>query len=370
MRSSVTGRLRAAQIAIAAVAAMGLVAFATGCSTAPQPEKEPVVKSGGAVEAFDTGSLGWDPSALRAHLPGVVGWRQSSPTGPGELVVLSAEGSAAVVWEAPEGVSCRPVGLDSSRGVLACSVGALDGRAFPEATYLCGADGSVTAVRVPAGYDTLTSFAFLGDGSGIAIATKYASDSIDSTIGLVAVDGSWKPVALDGTLPEYQFVENLFAIPATDKLAVVLKTEGTPANRDDEALVIASYSDGALSSLTPAFREDSLPNAAPLWGESGVLFVRSWRTKSTGGVVADLVKAVFVDGQWKESILVPDGGITTGIESGTVAVAQPDGALLVRSAGSPGDPQGSELLRIGASGALAPAGIGVADITGLLWHDR
>ncbi|MHB1342179.1 MAG: hypothetical protein ACYC77_00670 [Coriobacteriia bacterium] len=368
MRSRVTGRLRTAQIAIVAIAAMGALAAASGCSTLPPQEREPVDGPAESAGVFDPDTLGWDPSALRAHLPGVVGWRQTGASGPGELVALSSESSAAVVWEAPAGVDCRPIGLDPARGVLACVVGALDGRAFPEAAYLCAADGSVATVAVPEGYDTLTAFEFMADGAGIALATRYASDSIESTIGLVAADGQWKPVALGGTLPEFQFVENVFAIPATDKIAVVLKTQGTPANRDDEALVIAGYSDGTLSSFTPAFREDSLPNAAPFWGQTGVVFVRTWRTGASGGVAADLVSAVFADGQWNESVLVEDGAITTGIESGTIAVARPDGSLFVRSSGVPGTAQGAELLSVGASGKLTRAGIDVADVTGLRWY--
>ncbi|MGB4593857.1 MAG: hypothetical protein WBI63_08815 [Coriobacteriia bacterium] len=368
MIKSVMGRLRAARIAIAAVTAMGLLTV--GCSTAPRSGEPPATGTEGGSTAFDTATLGWSPSALDAHLPGIVGWRQPTATGPGMLVVASKEGSPAVVWEAPDGVACRAVGLDASRGTLACVVGALDGREFAEAAYLLGADGSVTDVALPDGYDTLSSFAFLADGSALALVTRYGAESIESTIGLVARDGSWSEVALAGTLPAFQFVENLFAIPASDKIAVVLKTQGSPADRDDEALVIASYSAGLLTSLTPAYREDSLPNAVPLWGETGVLFVRTWGTHAPGEPVADLVKAVFANGQWQESVLVKDGDITTGIESGTVAVAGPDGLILVRSAGAEGEPQGSHLLQVGAAGVLTDARIDVADISGLLWYVR
>lgn len=366
MIKSVMGRLRAARIAIAVVTAMGLLA--AGCSTAPKSSTSPSVDRDDGPAAFDTSTLGWSPSALNAHLPGIVGWRQPTATGPGMLVVASKEASPIVVWEAPAGVTCRAVGLDASRGTLACVVGAPDGREFPEAAYLLGADGSVTTVALPEGYDTLSSLAFLADGSALALVTRYGTEAIESTIGLVAQDGSWRDVALAGTLPRFQFVENLFAIPASDKIAVILKTQGSPADRDDEALVIASYASGALTSLTPAYREDSLPNAVPLWGEAGVLFVRTWGTRTPGKPVADLVKAVFSDGQWQESVLVKDGDITTGIESGTVAVAGPDGSILVRSAGAEGAQQGSHLLQVGAAGAPVDAGIDVADVSGLLWY--
>ncbi|MEN6429248.1 MAG: hypothetical protein ABFC80_00155 [Coriobacteriales bacterium] len=368
MLSRGKGRPRAALTAVVTLVATALV-LVPGCSVAPEP-KSTVGEGEAAGAAFEPSSLAWAPSALEAHLPGIVGWRQVSEAAPGQVVVLSEESSPAVVWEGPSDVVSSLVSVDAKLGMLAVTVRPADGRAFEETTYLCHPSGTVVAIKAPEGYEPPGSLVFLGNGSALALATRFGAEAIESTIGVVSIDGSWSQVALTGELPEFQYVERLFPVPGTDAFAVVLKTAGTPANRDDEALVLARYENGALRSFTPPFRDDCLPNAVPLWNTTGVVFVRSWRTDAQGQAIADLVEAVFSNGQWAERVLASGGGMTLGIESGTVAVPLPDGKVLVRTAGSFEEGEPTSLVAVESKGALAKTGLDVTGTTCLLWMEK
>lgn len=368
MRTHAKGRLRAAPSAVVSALTMALL-LTSGCSTkSALPESQEAAPDG--ATSFDPSSLAWDPSALEARLPAIVGWREASDGGRGQVVVLSEEASPVVAWEAPAGLACRAVALDPASRTLALTVSIIDGQAPREMTYLCHPDTRPKEVRLPDGYDTLTSLAFLPDGSALALATFYGPESIDATAGIVLADGSWSPVTLTGKLPEHQYVEDMFSIPGTDAFAIVLKTAGTPADRDDEALVLARHERGALVSFTPPYMEDSLPNAVPLQARQGVAFVRSWRIDQRGQVVPELVEARFAGNAWTERVLVSDHGITAGIESGTVAVSLPNDGMLVRSAAPQGDVQRSQLLRVQRDGTLVPTGMDVTGTTHLLWMSK
>lgn len=365
MVTRVKGRLRAAQIAVAVAAIAGLLP-AFGCSTARQ-EAPKTTPPGRAEQGFDPGTLAWMPSALQARLPAVVGWRQTGAQAGGELVAISRETSPQAVWEAPTDVACRVAAFDAARGTLVTVVEPAAGGSARPAAYLSAPDGTVTPIVLPKAYDTASAFAFASDGRAIGLLALYGTESIEATLGVVAGDGSWRALRLTGTLPRFQYVENIFAVPGTDVVAVVLKTQGTPANRDDEALVLARISGDEIRSFTTPLGEDSLPNAVPLWGADGVLFVRTWRSDAARGVVADLVRATYADGRWVEDVLVEGGDITTGIESGSVAVAMPDGTVLVRSPGQGGESDTQTLLQVGDGGRLSPTGMDVTGATGLVW---
>ncbi len=338
MWGSGRGRSLAARTAAAVVAAV-VLGSACGCGDGP-PSPGPPAQGGSesAVVAPELARIRWEPEALAGVAPALVGWREGAT---GSLVALT-EGyltseDVREVWRAPEGLSLDLVALDATGAHAAMIVTVADTEPpSGRRRALALADRAGTReVRLPDGFD-FSSAAFTPDGRLVVVAAELSATSVESTLGVAAADGAWQPITVAGEVPVHQFVERVMAVEGTDALALVLKTPGTPANRDDEALVLATLADTTLEVYTPAFFDDSLPSAVPLDGDEGVVYARTWR-EVLGRSAIDLVRARFDGAEWEEAVLREDAGIASGIETGQIAACAPDGTLWLRSAGTPAD---------------------------------
>ena len=338
MWGSGRGRVFAARTAIAVMAAVVLGATG-GCSDGARAPEQPA-GSGGvpAARAPELARISWEPARLAAAAPALVGWKEGAT---GVLVALS-EGLATSdgtreVWRAPEGLALELVALDAAGSQAAMLVTVADPDVpSGQRRALAVADAEGTReIELPDGFD-FSSAAFAPDGRLVVVAAHLGATSVESTLGVAAADGSLQPVALAGDVPVHHFVERVMAVEGTDALALVLKTPGSPADRDDEAVVLATLADDNLEVYTPAFFDDSLPSAVPLIGDEGVVYARTWR-EVAGRAVIDLVRARFDGAEWEEAAILEDAHIASGIETGQVAAAAPDGTLWLRSGGTPAD---------------------------------
>jgi hypothetical protein len=307
--------------------------------------------------------------------PALVGWQEGSA---GSLVALT-EGSATSdgvreVWRAPEGLEVDLVALDTTGSRAAMLVTVADAKppsGHRRALALAEAGGT-REVRIPDGFD-FSSAAFAPDGRLVVVAAELGATSVTSTLGVVAADGGWQPIVLAGEVPVHHFVERVMAVEGTDALALVLKTPGSPADRDDEAVVLGTLDGATLEVYTPAFFDDSLPSAVPLNSDEGVVYARTWR-EVAGRSAIDLVRARFDGTGWEEAALLQDAGVASGIETGQIAACAPDGTLWLRSVGTPangGSAQGERLLRL-APGSPVPeqTPVDVSQLRAWWWVER
>ncbi|MBN2248649.1 MAG: hypothetical protein JW733_08110 [Coriobacteriia bacterium] len=355
-------RSRATVIMLAGV----LLAGTVGCAE-PLPEEPAVVEE--ADSGFDVTSLRWDPSAVEGHLPGLVGWSRLNAADPGGLVAIPESGEPVTLWEAPaeDGVLYLPLAVDATGPRMLVAVTS-KGETGDEVTslVLLGPDGDAQLLETPEGYEGVLSATFVGEGV-IAVVSHATSETFETLPGTFTTSGAWEPLALEGEVPAYQFIERVTTVPDTDAVALLLKTPGGTGDRDDEALVLAKYEGGTLVTFTTAFRDDSLPGASPLWGSEGVVFPRTWRV-ADGAPVVDLVTAVWADGEWTERVLLEAAAIASGIETGQVATQAEDGTLWVRSAGTGDHAEGGSLLRLDAQATTATEmGTGLAGVDWFVW---
>ena len=350
------------------VAVLGGAAAMGGCA-------EPVVSDGVQPSAdepgtFDVASLAWDPSAVAARAPGLVGWQRSSATDPGALVALSpADGVITPLWTVPTdaGVTCVPLALDGSGQRMLLEVRSRDASGIPAPLLvMVGVDGAGRALDLPAGYEGVSSATFAG-GRALVVASHATPSTFETSIGVFSGDGAWRTVPLEGRTPEYQFVEWVAAVPGTDVFAVLLKTPGGTGDRDDDALVLARFDSDVLTVQTDAFGDDSLPGASPLHGAEGVVYPRTWR-EVAGVPVVDLVIARWTGTAWEERIALDAGPIASGIETGHVVCQGADGTLWIRSAAEgANDPILLSLDSRGAKPRYTAAALGTIDWFG--WID-
>ncbi len=309
----------------------------------------------------------WMPLDLAVARPGLVGWRRDTE-GRTVLVRLVPGAPADEVWEGPDGVLLERVALDVQGERLAALVRARTASATVEPGTLVtiGADGGATICEMPDGYEEVFSGAFLQGGDLLVVAAHTTKETIETTLGAVDASGAWRSLAIAGSLPTYQFIESVYAIPGTDAVAIVLKTPGGPGDRDDEALVLARRDGDVLRVFTEPFGDDALPTAAPLWGAEGVVVVRARFADEQGASpVADLVEIRWQGNVWSERVRLTGGAIANGIETGGVVAAAPDGTLWVRSAPSGAHGSGTGLLRL-ASSASEPETVSV-DLSDVFW---
>jgi hypothetical protein len=328
-----------------------------------------------AAVAPELARIRWNPKAVAGVAPALVGWQEGAA---GSLVALT-EGFATgdgvrEVWRSPEGLEVDLVALEATGSRAAMLVTVADAKppsGHRRALVLAEARGT-REVRIPDGFD-FSSAAFAPDGRLVVVAAELGATSVASTLGVVAPDGAWQSVMLGGEVPVHHFVERVMAVEGTDALALVLKTPGSPADRDDEAVVLTTLSDAMLEVYTPAYFDDSLPSAVPLNGDEGVVYARTWR-EVAGRSAIDLVRARFDGTGWEEAVLLEDAGVASGIETGQVAACAPDGTLLLRSAGTPADGgmgQGERLLRL-APGSPVPerTSVDVSQMRAWWWVER
>lgn len=369
------GRLRTARTAAAVAAAVVLVSV-WGCAGDVRTPEQPT--NGGEppmAVAPELAEIRWDPEAVASVAPALVGWREGAA---GSLVALT-EGFATSdgvreVWRAPAGLEVDLVALDATGSRAAMLVTVADAKTpYGHRRALALADaGGTWEVRFPEGFD-FSSAAFAPDGRLVVVAVELGATSVTSTLGVIAPDGAWQPVTLGGEVPVHHFVERVMAVEGTDAIALVLKTPGTPADRDDEAVVLATLADTTLEVYTPPFFDDSLPSAVPLNGDEGVVYARTWR-EVAGRSVIDLMRARFDGAGWEEVALLEDAGVANGIETGQIAACGNDGTLWLRLAGTPangGVAQGERLLRLApGSPAPEPTPVDVTQIRAWWWVER
>lgn len=373
MRGSGRGLLRAARTVIVLAAAV-VVGMTTGCGNdARVPEQPAVTTEPPPASAPELARISWDASALAAGAPALVGWREAEDDSAGALVALT-EGLATTdgpreLWRAPEGLAIDLVALDptGSRAAMLVTVADASVPSGRRRALAVAGAGGTHEVRLPDGFD-FASAAFSPDGSLAVVAAELAATSVESTLGVAAPDGTWQAARLAGDVPTYHFVERVMGVEGTDALALVLKTAGTPANRDDEALVLATLDGTTLETYTPPFFDDTLPSASPLNGDEGVVYARTWR-EVAGRPVVDLVRARFNGTEWEETALLEDAAMASGVETGQVAACAPDGTLWLRSEGTRADggaATGERLLRL-APGSTTPERTPVDVGTVLTW---
>jgi hypothetical protein len=356
---------RGTAVALALVLALAasLMLGPGGCAPKGPVEAEPP----GAAPAPAVAPTEWEPDALSAVMPGLVGWRATAAGG-GELVGISPEGTATVVWAAPVadgGVSYTAIAVDADGPQVLCA-GAEAQTGAVRSLLLLRADGRVEELAMPEGFDGVTSGTFVS-GRPLAVLTHATSTEYTSQIGTFSDGGAWQPVELTGRLPDYQFVERIALVPDTDAVAVVLKTPGGPGDRDDEALVLARFEGGALTAYTEAFRDDALVGAMPLWGAEGVVYPRTPSRVGLEGVV-DLVRAVWTGTAWQEEVVTEGAPLATGIETGIVAVQDPSGLYWVRQAGEGPHGAGTTLASFDvARDMIVPYSADLSDIDWFVW---
>jgi len=327
------------------------------------------------VVAPELARVRWDPQVLSGVAPALVGWRE----GEGSSLVALTEGFATSdgireVWRAPEGLAVDLLALDAtgSRAAILVTVADADVPSGQRRALAVADAGGAREVRVPGEFD-VSSVAFAPDGRLLVVAAELGATSVETTLGVAGSEGAWHPVMLAGEVPVHHFVERVMAVAGTDAFALVLKTPGSPADRDDEALVLATLTDSVLEAYTPAFFDDSLPSAVPLDGDEGVVYARTWR-EVAGRPVVDLMRARFDGGGWEEAALLEDARVASGIETGQVAACAPDGTLWLRSTGQAGDggaAHGERLLRL-APGSAVPeqTPVDVSQVLAWWWIER
>lgn len=325
---------RCCRVGIAGALALGLVLTAmlfVGACT-PQPREEPAPEAAqGEVPAFDPATATWEPAALAAAMPGLVGW-QSVDAGGGALVALSSDGTATVIWSSSpnEGLASDALAVDPAGPRVLCAVSAIDGVDAVSSLVLLGDDASVEELPMPEGYEGVIGAVFAADGRPLVVVYHATMEAFETQVGTYTEEGVWQPVTVEGDLPEYQFVERIAAVPGSDAIALVLKTPGGTGDRDDEALVLARLEGSTLTSYTTAFRDDALVGASPLWGVEGVAYPR---TPSAVGLpdVVDLVRVEWAAGAWAETVVAEGLPIASGVETGLVAAQGPTGTYWVRT---------------------------------------
>lgn len=354
------------------VAAALVIAVVAGACTAGQEvdttgDEESRPPSGRTEQA---GSLAWDATALRDAAASLVGWR-TSVGDHGSLVLLSDSDAPDTVWSAPGPGYGGPLAIDATEPlvVLAGEAGtpAAGGTAV-DALVILRPDGTVSSHDLPAEFGSLSG-ATISQGRVLVLAHRATTETYDTALFALGDDGAWQPVRLEGDVPAHQFVERAVAVPQTDSLAVVLKTEGGTGDRDDEALVLARLTGDELVVYSAPFADDALPGIAPLWAEEGVVFPRTWRVVD-GAPVLDIVVARWDGESWQERAVLEDADVASGVETGMAVTAGSEGVLWLRSAPSGAHGEGAQLLRL-PEGAAAPesTGVDLSDVGWFAWVD-
>lgn len=368
-RSNHHRRLRTA-VALALGSASIALLFAGAC--VPKSREEPAPEATqGQAPSFDQTTQTWDPAALVRATPGLLGW-QSAEEGGGALVALSPDTTTTVIWSsAPgEGVASTALAVDPNRPRVLCAVSAVDGvTPVVPSLLLLGDDASVEQLPMPEGYEGIVGATFAADGRPLVAVYRATAETFETQLGTYTQDGAWQPATVEGDLPEFQFVERIAAVPGTDAIALVLKTPGGTGERDDEALVLARLEGLALTSYTPAFRDDALVGASPLRDAVGVVYPR---TPGAGGLpdAVDLVRVEWSAGAWTETAVAEGLPIASGVETGLVAAQDPTGTYWVRTRDDGPHGTGSFLARFDpATGALTPTSLGLVGIDWFAWFE-
>jgi hypothetical protein len=346
--------------------ALVLAVLTAGCAVDPPPsDGNSGVDDGPAAEA----AIKWDAALLEKSEPCLMGWRGNSD-GSGALVALSPDGEEIQLWEAPVGVRYSFADVELSSGRMAVITAPIDPTVptpGDQRLAIVSRDGEVVGPTLPEEFGSVWSASFGPDGRLIVLAARFGTDEMDTALGAVGADGTWRDLLIEGELPDYHFVEKAMPIPGSDAVALVLKLPGAPGNRDDEALVLARLAGDTLKVFTPEFADDSLVSAAPLWAAEGVVFPRTWR-EVAGQPVVDLIEVVFDGSAWAERTLVEAGELATGIETGEVVAAAPDGVYWLRSAPTGSHGAGSKLMKLDAKTLkMETAAVDLGDIEWFRW---
>ena len=348
-----------------------LVSLLAGACT-PKEQAEPAP---GATQdtapAFDPATATWNPGALVAAMPGIIGW-QSVDAGGGALVALSSDGTATVIWSsAPnEGLASDALAVDPTGPRVLCAASAVDGAApVVSSLVMLGADASVEELPMPEGYEGVIGAAFAADGRPLVVVYHGTMETFETQLGTYTDAGVWQPMTIEGDLPEYQFVERIAAVPGTDAIALVLKTPGGTGDRDDEALVLARLEGLVLTSYTAAFRDDALPGATPLWGAAGVAYPRMPSVVGLPDVV-DLVRVEWNAEAWTETVVAEGLPLASGVETGIVAAQAPTGRYWVRTVEEGPHGAGAMLGELDpAEDMLTPTSLDLSDIDWFAWFE-
>lgn len=353
--------------AVACGLAVAVLLVAGGC--APVSSKAPAASADQQPGSFDPATAVWNPSALAGAAPGLIGWRSSS-SGGGALVAFTDEATETVVWSAApkDGTGLLVVAVDPLAPRVLCAAVSADQSVG--SLVLLDADGTVEELPMPEGYEGVIGAVFVADGRPLVVVYHTTTETFDTQLGVYERNGTWRPVSLAGELPEHQFVERIHQVPATDAVALVLKTPGGEGDRDDEALVLARLEGEKLVSYTAAFRADALVGATPLWGVEGVSYPSPSNADEPIGPM-DLIQVAWNGRTWVETPVAQGLALASGVETGLVTAHAPDGTFWVRSVGKGPHGLGTSLASIEPKGVgLVSTGLDLTDIDWFAWHEN
>ncbi|MDZ4178895.1 MAG: hypothetical protein U1E29_06655 [Coriobacteriia bacterium] len=320
---------------------------------------------------FDPSSMTWNPGALAQAAPCLVGWRTGGEGVPGALTVLSgASDGDPVIWRAPvepDLAYLQLIEIDPRGHRMIGALFTQERGAEPRTrTLLFAADGSVSDLPHPEGFEGIADVAFTDDGI-LAVAYHATVDDFRTTVGLVSPDGGWTPLVVEGDLPEYQFIEAVLTRAGSEMVGLVLKIPGGTGDRDDDLLVLARRSGSRLGVETSPYYDDSLPGAQSLWSADGVVFPRMW-SMTDGESTPTLVRVEWIGSEWVESELAEPGSVPVGLDGGGVVISDAAGGYWLREIGDDPHGAGSKLLYL-ARGEMTPRATGtdISDVDWFAW---
>jgi len=289
------------------------------------------VRDAGTDQAGSDAAARWNQRALEEATPCLISLTLDAQ-GRRSLRALELTGGAEVdLWSANAEASAVLLDADDAGSRVLISIS-------PESPTRAGdivdtvqmlqPDGAVSDVSAPsAEYPFVSGGVLLGDDA-LILRRRESAESIDTTLSLVSASGESESVPLSGSVPEYEHVAGLVRVPGSGGIAIVFKTAGTPAPRDDFAVVGAVLEGGQLQVVSGPYYDDSLFTLAPGAGEDRLVFVRN-QTPDGG---SDVIELDLSQPAIAERVLLAGANVDPGFDNTSVVGGGDDGATLFRSA--------------------------------------
>lgn len=368
--SSRPGRFRSTLLALLMATAISPIA-----SCAPSG---PAASTGGSSGADATGQKRariaaetWDREALADAQPCLLALSDGED---GRLRAADLNGTIVAdnLWKPPAGTNALLFDADATGPRIAVSVGQIASttpRELRDRVLVLANDGTVSTGSPPTSAFPLASAAvFLQDGDLLWLRRRETETSIETTMGLTdGRTGKISPVVLGGTWPKHRFIASLVALRARTAVAVVLKTDGTPAPHDDFAVVLADYENGRLVARSAPYRDDSLFTLGPGADAGTLVYARADSEEST--VADEMIELQPSDTTWVPRVLTRTASCDPGFDYQYVCGGGPHGQVLYRSATDPAaSGQGARLMSIGTAHDAKPTRTKVLlDLVGNQW---